>query len=537
MTTRTLAARLGVTIALVAGMGLIAVPATAAVGDITSDLPNGATLDFGEVFVGETVTRQITYTNTTGAPLPVVGPSGGVPGDNFSGSGACNGQTLAPGGTCVYTFTFTPQVAGVRGYDHFYHLNDDLFTFRLLGTGISRFVLDPGDGGLFFDPVYLGESSSQVLKLVNLSPGTATPDFSLGPISDSERGPAFEYGGGSCDGPVPSGGECELEFDFLPPAPQALVSTLTLTLDGEAHPVTLQGTGMAPFVLNPADGILDFGDVPLGVSGVRTLTVTNASSIPQEVSRAGGAFHDPIANAGHPSIYLSDFCYVDGPIAPGGTCRLDVRFTPTELGPAEGRTGVSLDGAVHEIRATGTGVPAVITPDPARQIDFGTVEIGSTAVRELTLTNSSPAPQVLSITGAEPTRAEYRVEHSCQDVTLEPGASCTLRYTFAPVGSGWSIEELAITIDDAGGVMFPTLRGRGVEPGSDGTPGNDQGGENPGGTDDGANGGEPGATEGSDDERLSDTGGEPAWALLGIGALLAALGGAAVLVTRRRRTE
>jgi hypothetical protein len=68
------------------------------------------TLAFGSVNVGAHLSKSVTVTNTGSAPLqPVKLKSGST---EFKAGGSCTGTTLAPGGSCKYTVTFTPTVGG-----------------------------------------------------------------------------------------------------------------------------------------------------------------------------------------------------------------------------------------------------------------------------------------------------------------------------------------------------------------------------------------------------------------------------------------
>ena len=76
-------------------------------------------LAFGSVPIGATGTLAVTITNTSGvAQTPNF--AGGAPFDstNFGGSQNCAGVALPAGGSCKFTYTFTPKTLGCAFLGH-----------------------------------------------------------------------------------------------------------------------------------------------------------------------------------------------------------------------------------------------------------------------------------------------------------------------------------------------------------------------------------------------------------------------------------
>jgi hypothetical protein len=72
-----------------------------------------ASHDFGNVNIGVTATRTTVITNPSSQPFGPINMFGGAPTTaEFGASQNCQGNTLAPGGSCEITYTFTPSGPG-----------------------------------------------------------------------------------------------------------------------------------------------------------------------------------------------------------------------------------------------------------------------------------------------------------------------------------------------------------------------------------------------------------------------------------------
>ncbi len=96
------------------------------------------TLNFGSVFVGATATLPITITNVSGVSL-TPNYSGGAPNDpdNFGGSQNCAGVTLAAGGSCTFTYDFTPTTVGPLSSSTTIGIDDENFPITMSGIGVE----------------------------------------------------------------------------------------------------------------------------------------------------------------------------------------------------------------------------------------------------------------------------------------------------------------------------------------------------------------------------------------------------------------
>jgi hypothetical protein len=103
-------------------------------------------------------------------------------------------------------------------------------------------------------------------------------------------------------------------------------------------------------------------------------------------------------------------------------------------------------------------------------IDFGQVNVGSTAQAAVTLTNTGGDPfgPVNMFGGAPPTN-EFNASQNCQGTTLPAGGSCMVNYTFSPGAAGTFNDSSNFTVSEtpnqADGEDFSvSLTGVGFDP-------------------------------------------------------------------------
>ena len=86
-------------------------------------------------------------------------------------------------------------------------------------------------------------------------------------------------------------------------------------------------------------------------------------------------------------------------------------------------------------------------------LDFGSVGVGTSADRNVTVTNTSADPITLDLQGVgdgdvSPFGFTATIGN-CQGATLNPGNSCQITYTFTPTSVGGSGPADAFTVNNA----------------------------------------------------------------------------------------
>ena len=103
-------------------------------------------------------------------------------------------------------------------------------------------------------------------------------------------------------------------------------------------------------------------------------------------------------------------------------------------------------------------------------IDFGQVNVGSTAQVSVTLTNTGGDPfGPINMFGGAPPTAEFNASQNCQATTLPAGGSCMVNYSFSPGATGTFNDTSSFTVSEtpnqADGEDFSvSLTGVGFDP-------------------------------------------------------------------------
>lgn len=237
---------------------------------------------------------------------------------NFAQTNNC-GTTLTQGNSCAIQVTFTPTTAG--SYSAAVTLTDNATNspqgVSLSGTGIAPVTLS--STSLSFGTVLVGSSK-------NASPVTLTNQMNvaLTGITIAASGTGYSQTN-TCGTSIAAGATCKITVTFAPTAPGASSGSITITDSANNSPqkITLTGTGEAPVGLNPAS--LSFGNVTVGsTSAAKTVTVKNNLKTALTV--------DSVVLAGtDPGDYAETNNCV-GTVATGGSCTIDVTFTPKAKG-------------------------------------------------------------------------------------------------------------------------------------------------------------------------------------------------------------
>jgi hypothetical protein len=273
----------------------------------------------------------------------------------------------------------------------------------------------------------------------------------------------FALGTQTCTGVViPPAGSCTVDVTFSPTAVGAK-SALLRTADnapGSAHTSALTGKGIASNMAFSA--AQSFGNQRTGTTSASLpLTVTNSGTASLTVSAITIAGLD----ADQFKVY-SQSC-MNGPIAPGGRCTVNVKFAPTSTGPKDAVLKLTDDSPAgsHTSPLTGTGIASDVSFDTP--LNFGDQTTGTTSASQtLTVTNSGTASLTVgtvTIAGTDPTEFNL-VSETCTTAAVAPGASCQVTVTFSPTTAGAKSAVVRLTDDAPGSPHTSALSGNGVDP-------------------------------------------------------------------------
>lgn len=330
----------------------------------------------------------------------------------------------------------------------------------LAGTDRDVFVRDRtpvlvrSPGEIAFGTVVVGDESDEaVVTLSNVGSGAATVDAPTLVDGDTDD---FAVTGGTCDQAILFAGEvCTIRTRFTPTAEGTRSATLRVTSSapGEPATVTLTGEGSRALAVVTPDP-LDFGEVAGGVRGgprVATLQAVGGAPVTVATVAVAGADADRFV------IDPGDDGCTGATVAPGEGCAVVVHFEPVAPGAHEARLDF-VDNAEDSPRSVGL-VGQAHTDDPVGElvvepgtVDFSVVATGSTARRDVTLTNTGSAPVVVGALRVDGERADdFTVDGAdCAGAVLAPAASCVAPLVFAPDRTGEHTAALRVTSDAAG---------------------------------------------------------------------------------------
>jgi trimeric autotransporter adhesin len=281
-------------------------------------------LSFGNWVVQTTSTpKAIVLKNTTTAPLAISSIS--VSGD-FGQTSTCPiaPTTVAAGGSCKISVTFTPTVLGVRTGT--LTVSDNATNTPqiapLSGTGVIPVALSPSTSG-FGNQLVNATSAAKVFTVQNnqtvpvIIAGISTSgDFaqtSNCPLSPNTLAAKLS---------------CTISVTFTPTILGTRTGTLTVSDNAPNSPQTasLIGAGTVPVSLSPAGLIFASQGINTTSTG-KSVTLKNTQTVPLTIS---GVFTSG-------DFAQTSTCPLSpNTLAAGATCAISVTFTPTALGTRTG---------------------------------------------------------------------------------------------------------------------------------------------------------------------------------------------------------
>jgi hypothetical protein len=449
----------------------VALAGSSALAGTTGPLTgNPDPIPFGSVQVGSSSSPvQMTITNTDSAShtIDLVQTGGADPGQ-FSVSNNCNGVTLDPNGganyQCTVDVTFSPTALGSYtsevdvSYDGGNQAGD---VSNLSGTGdttsvnVTPLSIDFGTQKIS-DP-----ASSQNVTVTNNGSTSVTVVTSSITAGSSD----FSDDGG-CDGAVlaNNGDHCTITVTFSPQTAGNKSGTLQIQDTGVSSPetVSLSGTATAPSVQAPN---LDFGDVLLGKSASKVLTVTNNGSAPLDIASNGLT-----VSAGASNYSLSaDHCSGQT-LTAGNSCSATVNFHPVLSGAHPGDISISdnAPGSPQDVKLAGNGLSKFVNITPTSH-DYGSMTVGrlgtshTFTLKNLNSSSLTIGAAPLTLVGANPGSFAITADH-CQSQTIAPSHTCTFTVRFTP-GAGGALSVQLREADSASDSPHTvSLTGTGVRP-------------------------------------------------------------------------
>ena len=269
----------------------------------------------------------------------------------------------------------------------------------------------------------------------------------------------------TCTPSVAAGAQCSVSVTFTPSVAAAEAATLVFTDDDLNSPqnVSLSGTGSNSPGVGLAPTGLDFGNQLLATtSAPMTVTLTNTGAAALTINSFAASGDFAATSTGASACPTSP-----ATLAAGGTCTINVTFTPTASGARTGTLSLADDagGSPQMFSLSGNGTAPGVGLAPT-SLDFGNQPLATTsAPMTVTLTNTGTAALTINSFAASGDFAATSTGASAcptSPATLPAGANCTINVTFTPTASGARTGTLSLTDNAGGSPQIMTLSGNGT---------------------------------------------------------------------------
>lgn len=448
---------------------VVALPraAQAVEGSVLQITPSS--VSFGEVELGgEGLRRELEVVNRSGARLffgSIAVEGRGA--DAFSAFTDRCPESLAEGEGCTVIVDFQPPSAGQWSADLVFAAPQLRESVPLSGTASAGARLSSDPGNLDFGSVAGTETRTLAVTLAPLGEGT------LGIVKIQSPPAPFSVASDACSGLSLSPGQnCRVELRFSPQKTGTFSGDLKVSYKNPAsREASIPVKGVRSQVSTPApsqpeppsaEGLdistrsLNFGPVAVGFGQERQIMLRNTGTTPYNVGVVGGS--DPL---GAPFSVAADNCSKRA-IAPGGNCRVTVRFAPTQTGAPGDSIDFPTDspnlGNVRvAVRGEGVSSPlaAIVVRDRLEweddgELPFGELLLGRSAVTSVTVSNLGSAPLAITDVGVEDALAPpfFLRSDGCSGQVLPPGGECGIQVRFTPRTAGTFSDSFNIRSDD-----------------------------------------------------------------------------------------
>jgi hypothetical protein len=164
------------------------------------------------------------------------------------------------------------------------------------------------------------------------------------------------------------------------------------------------------------------------------------------------------------SANFSDTNNCGGSLAPGRSCRINVRFVPTTSGVLTGTLTItdSDPTSPQTVTLTGTGVAPVLSLS-SNTLAFGNQPVRVTsAAQSVTVSNTGNGPLTINNIGLNGGNSnQFSQSNNCPG-TLAVGASCTVNVTFRPTSRGNKSTNLNVNVAAPATSQSVALTGTGI---------------------------------------------------------------------------
>jgi hypothetical protein len=244
----------------------------------------------------------------------------------------------------------------------------------------------------------------------------------------------------NCPSSIPVGSRCQIQVTFTPTAVGNRQAQLVVAYTGVTSPqsVVLAGQGAAPQ-----------GMVSLKPSSLTFATqLVKTTSPPQTATLTNTGSSDVTVNSIYTSGPFGQTNNCPSTLPVGQSCKIQVTFSPTQNGTANGTLTVNDNAANSPQTVALSGVGTTLTFKPIG-VNFGNQKVG-TSSNPVSITFSNGGATALKVSsialgGSNP--GDFSQTNNCPR-SLPAGGKCTIQVTFTPTQKGARSADLQV-FDDA----------------------------------------------------------------------------------------
>lgn len=417
---------------------------------------NASYLLFNPTAVGATsAPQQVVFTNNQATALSISGITASGP---FAVSGTncpVAPVKLGAGASCAVAVTFSPLEAGLaQGALTFTdNASNSPASFSLFGSVSTGGATSVSTDAIAFGNVAVNQASTP--QSVTFTNNTAAA-INVSAVTPPAH---FAVSANTCTGSLAAGASCHFSVTLTPVALGGISGALTITDSVDAAPVQVYayGSGVAPLGISPSP--LAFGNVPVGVQMVQSLTFTNNQITP--ISLTSGT----LTGAGYSIVLAGTTCPVPpAQLAAGSSCVVVVGVKPTATGSYPGTLKLvnSAPTSPQTVNLGATGVPATLLSTTS--VNFGNVVVGTTSpLSTVTVHNILGTPLTInSLAVSFGTPFSIDPTTTCLTSTVPVGGSCTVNLKVSPTANGLTSATLTLADNAPGSPQSVALSANGV---------------------------------------------------------------------------
>ncbi|HZE89283.1 MAG TPA: choice-of-anchor D domain-containing protein, partial [Verrucomicrobiae bacterium] len=425
-----------------------------------------ASLDFGDVEVGDELTRGFDIRNNGAVPTTVNSIALSV---SLSPAFSIVSRpplpvTIPAGGSVSVTVRYAPTMVG-----------DDLSSVGILGAGPPLFVALKGHAvappfsvsptAMPFGDILVGNESLLDFEIRNdgnvpLAVQSVAPAPGTSAAFTVHAAPPTPFS-------IAPGDHALVTIRYAPAQTGPDAGSIDVVTGAGSANVALTGRGVAP-ALDVAPGAIDFASVLAGDAQSRNFTITNSGSAPLEVTGVG------LQIGSSPDFHLAPLPPTPFTIDPGDSRMVEVDYLPSGVGTDTGKVEIHTNAGDAFVDLVGAGVAPVIDVVPL-SLDFMNVLVGQTKSLPVEIVNSGSADLTLSVVGLlvggvlppVPPPMDFALQNvPALPVTVAPGTSRVVDVVYAPLQVGGDTTAVHIESNDPATPMVDVpVTGNGVQPG------------------------------------------------------------------------